>query len=197
MLNLSILIVDDDNVVRNLIQNRLLKEHFAKLDVAKDGLAAKKLLQTKQYDVVLTDLIMYGGIDGIELLEVVKETNSATEVIVITAHSSVDSAVEAMKKGAFDYLKKPVNFDELLLRLDKIATLKNIVKYAQDIEQAKEVTESAASETIQRMEIHIAALHKLLDQSVKLLSKDSIDSNQRINEVLHVIGSFKKQSDFH
>ena len=61
-----------------------------------------------------------GGVDGIGVLETAKEKNLKIEVILITAHGSIDNAIVAMKKGAVDYLQKPINFDELFLRLAKI-----------------------------------------------------------------------------
>jgi len=77
--------------------------------------------EPQSFDVVLTDLMIPGEIGGIEVLQIAKEINDKTEVVLITAHSSVDTAVQAMKKGAADYLEKPLSFDELFLRLDKIA----------------------------------------------------------------------------
>ena len=74
-------------------------------------------------------------------------------MIVITAHSSVDTAVDAMKKGAVDYLEKPVNFDELFLRLEKISEVKALMKNAGDLREAMDVTESSAAQTIQNLEI--------------------------------------------
>ena len=92
MKNLTILVVDDDPVIRRLLQQRLVKENYEVL-VASDGYKAEATLHERHVDVVLTDLMMPGDIGGIEVLEIAKKISSAIDVILITAHSSVDTAV--------------------------------------------------------------------------------------------------------
>ena len=87
MHSLTILVVDDDPVTRNLLQKRLVKENY-EIDLAENGVAAVRQLQKKRYDIVLTDLKMPGGVDGIGVLETAKEADIKTEVILITAHRS-------------------------------------------------------------------------------------------------------------
>ena len=186
MKNLSILVVDDDPVIRRLIQQRLEKANYP-VEVAKDGTEASTLLNSKYYDVVLTDLMMPGGIGGIEVLEIAKALYSNTEVVLITAHSSVNTAVEAMKKGATDYLEKPVNFDELFLKLDKIANLKTILRNAQDLQQAMDTTENVASQTIQDFEMRVARLEELLDAVETSLTNPDQDEDVRIAKALALL----------
>ena len=188
MQNLTILVVDDDPVVRRLLQQRLTKENYHVL-VAADGYKAATVLKDKHIDVVLTDLMMPGEIGGIEVLEIAKKIRSSIEVILITAHSSVDTAVEAMKKGAADYLEKPINFDELFLRLDKIANLQTIYRSAQELQHAMDVTEHAAAETIQALELRTAELQKVLDGVEQILSDD------RHPEDIRIISALKKISE--
>ncbi len=184
MKKLSILVVDDDPVIRRLLQQRLQKANYDEIDVAEDGVIGIQMMSKKFYDVILTDLMMPNGVGGIEVLEAAKEINTDTEVVLITAHSSIDSAVEAMKKGAVDYLEKPINFDELFLRLDKIADVKTILRNAQDIQQAKDVTDHAASETIQDMELQISKLQNKIDELEAILRNSSINSEERIYQAL-------------
>jgi DNA-binding NtrC family response regulator len=127
MKNLKILIVDDDPVTR-LLLNKKLKMAEYEFETAENGVEALNILSKCGFDVVLTDLMMPGGVDGIGVLEAVKEKYTRTEVILLTAFASVENAVEAMKKGAADYLQKPINFDELFLRLDKISNLKKLAR---------------------------------------------------------------------
>lgn len=187
MKTLSILVVDDDPVIRRLLQQRLEKENYTEIELAEDGIVATEMMLKQYFDVVLTDLMMPGGVGGIEVLEAAKEANPDTEVVLITAHSSVDSAVEAMKKGAVDYLEKPINFDELFLRLDKIANLKTILKNAQDLQQAKDVTESAASETIQELEMSMIKFQQTLDEVENVLRDNTTGSDERIYKALDII----------
>ncbi len=143
MMTLSILIVDDNPDLRRLLDKRLKNAGYT-TEVAEDGYQAKALLEKQRYDVVLTDLMMPGDIGGIEVLDIAKEKDNSIEVVLITAHSSVDTAVQAMKKGAHDYLEKPINFDELFLRLDKIGNVKTIYKSAMDLRLALNKTEGEA-----------------------------------------------------
>ena len=186
MENLSILVVDDDPVIRRLLQERLKKANY-QVVVAEDGHQAERLLKTHRFDVVLTDLVMPGGIGGIEVLDIAKELHADTEVVLITAHSSVDTAVAAMKKGAADYLEKPINFDELFLRLDKIANLKTILRSAHDIERAMTVTETEAASTIQNLEITVLQMRQALDKIETILLDTDRSEDDRITEVINLL----------
>ncbi len=188
MENLTILVVDDDPVIRRLLEQRLVKQSYG-VSVAENGHQAEALLQEQAFDVVLTDLMMPGGIGGIEVLEITKNLYPDTQVVLITAHSSVDSAVEAMKKGAADYLEKPINFDELFLRLDKIANIKTILRSAKDIEQAMTVTETAASETIQNLEMTVAKKQQVIDAAEDVLTDDTLAEDERIARALDIFSA--------
>ncbi len=109
-----ILVADDEPGIREFITDSLeLDEHT--VVAAKDGKIAAKLLDERGFDLVLTDLKM-PGLDGMALLRKVRAEQPEVEVIVMTAHGTVDNAVEAMKLGAFEYLQKPISGpDELRL----------------------------------------------------------------------------------
>lgn len=191
MKNLSILVVDDDPVIRRLLQQRLGKEQH-QVTLAQDGIEAEKILEQQTFDVVLTDLMMPGGIGGIEVLEITKRLHPETEVVLITAHSSVGTAVDAMKKGAADYLEKPINFDELFLRLDKIANLQTIIRSASDLQQAMNVTENEASKTIADLEIIAADNQRKLDELESILADETIPEDERITRSLEILGESKR-----
>ncbi len=186
MKNPSILVVDDDPVIRHLLEQRLKKAHYI-VQVAEDGYVAEKMLRAHAYDIVLTDLMMPGAIGGLEVLEIAKEINSRIEVILITAHSSVDTAVAAMKKGACDYLEKPINFDELFLRIDKIANMQTILRSAQDLQMAMDTTANVASSTIQNLEMQVTKLRESLDRVENMLREDYIPDDIKINHALEII----------
>lgn len=186
MENLSILVVDDDPVIRRLLQQRLKQANYQVL-VADDGYQAERLLKKQRFDVVLTDLVMPGEIGGIEVLEITKDLCPDTEVVLITAHSSVDTAVAAMKKGAADYLEKPINFDELFLRLDKIANLKTIMRNAKDLEQAMSVTETEAATTIQNLEMTVVRMQETLDRVEAVLRDPEKGEDEKITEALDML----------
>jgi two-component system OmpR family response regulator len=179
MTSLKILVVDDDPVTRNLLTKRLLADAY-EVETAEDGVIAVEKISGQFYDVVLTDLVMPGGVDGIGVLESTKRSNIKTEVILITAHASVDNAIEAMKKGAADYLQKPINLDELILRLDKIRSLRMIVKNASDLREAMDITEKTSAETIQDLEMTVAELKGQLTAIKAALLQSDMPPEARI-----------------
>ncbi len=180
---LKILVVDDDPVTRSLLSTKLSKANY-EVDTADDGVAAVHMISQQYYDVIVTDLMMPGGVDGIGVLESAKENNIKSEVILITAHGSIDNAIVAMKKGAADYLQKPINFDELFLRLAKIQNVKHLMKNASDLREAMEVTEQTSGETIQLLEMTVADLENQLTAIRTILSKQEIPAEERIQSAL-------------
>lgn len=106
-----ILVVEDDSFFREVFQE-LLREEGYEVDTAASGSEALEKLSHKEYHVVVTDLVMQ-GISGLDLLSRVKQYDPAIEVILVTGHANVESAIYALKNGARDYLVKPINHDEL------------------------------------------------------------------------------------
>ena len=111
-----VLVVDDETDFLETIVNRLQKRKVEATGVL-SGEAALELMKEKLFDVVLLDVKMPGGMDGIEVLREIKKMRPLTEVILLTGHASVETSIEGLKLGAFDYLIKPVKFDELLEKL--------------------------------------------------------------------------------
>ena len=113
----KILIIDDDSSLRRVLEYNLQQEGYDVVTAA-DGESGLKLFAEKAPALVITDLKM-PGMGGFQLLSAVKERSPATVVIVLTAFGAIDTAVEAMKLGAFDYLTKPFNREELKLTVQK------------------------------------------------------------------------------
>jgi two-component system, NtrC family, response regulator HydG len=113
----KILVVDDQRNMRTTLV-MMLRGAGYEVDEAGDGAQGADMGAKGAYDVVLTDLRM-GPIDGLEVLRGVKEAQAMTEVIVMTAYGTIESAVEAMRVGAFDYIQKPFTEYELLLKVQK------------------------------------------------------------------------------
>jgi DNA-binding NtrC family response regulator len=106
------LIVDDNENMRRLLGDILAPQHDVVL--AADGTAARARLEEGDFDLVLTDVRM-PGLDGFELVKLMKERWPLTEVVVMTAYASIPSAVEAMRRGAYDYIQKPFDPDDVSL----------------------------------------------------------------------------------
>ncbi len=113
----KILIVDDQRNMRTTLA-MMLRGAGYEVDEAADGEAGSERGATEAFDVVLTDLRM-GTKDGIDVLRGIKEAQPMTEVIVMTAYGTIESAVEAMRLGAFDYIQKPFTEQELLVKVQK------------------------------------------------------------------------------
>ena len=116
--HLSLLIVDDESCIRDLCKEVAEEMHF-KVFTAENAVAAARQLEANSIDVVLLD-IQLPGPDGLKLLMKIKQQQPETEVIMITAHATVDSVRAAMKSGAYDYLRKPFSLVELKLLLDQM-----------------------------------------------------------------------------
>ncbi len=114
----TIIIADDEKNTREGLRWALERKNLNIL-LAADGEEALQLMRSEPVDILLTDLKM-PKLDGLELLGYVSKESPETEVVMLTGHGTVESAVDAMKAGAFDYLIKPINIDELNLLVDRI-----------------------------------------------------------------------------
>ena len=114
----TILIVDDEDIIRESLSFILTKEGY-KVQEAANGRAAMELVKGQSFDLVLTDLEM-PEMKGIELLENITRFSPETMVVIITAYGSIDSAIAALRQGAMDYILKPVEFDELIVKVQRL-----------------------------------------------------------------------------
>jgi DNA-binding NtrC family response regulator len=114
---INLLVVDDEEPFRRLLKKELTRKGYA-VEVAPDGSEALRLLHDKFFDVILLDVVM-PGIDGISLMKKLKENSGTPAIIVLTGKATVETAVEAMKNGAYDYLTKPYKLDELVIVIDR------------------------------------------------------------------------------
>ena len=120
----NILIVDDEDDFRVTLVKRLQKRSLQVFG-AESGQKALNLMEAMVFDVVVLDVKM-PGMDGIETIREMKKKNPLTEVILLTGHASMESGIEGMKLGAFDYVMKPVNIDELLEKIRQAYERKQI-----------------------------------------------------------------------
>ncbi|MBX3238390.1 MAG: sigma-54-dependent Fis family transcriptional regulator [Chitinophagaceae bacterium] len=121
----NILIIDDEKAIRKTLGEILSYEGY-KIDEAGDGEEGLKKFREKNYDVVLCDIKM-PRIDGVEFLEKVSEINADVPVIMISGHGTIETAVEAVKKGAYDYISKPPDLNRLLITIRNAMDKTNLV----------------------------------------------------------------------
>lgn len=111
----KILVIDDERSIRNTLKDILEYEKYS-VDLAEDGIKALEKVKTAEYDIILCDIKM-PGMDGIEVLEKLQELIPDTPVVMISGHGNIDTAVESIKKGAFDYIEKPLDLNRLLITI--------------------------------------------------------------------------------
>lgn len=110
----KILIIEDEASIRNVLKNILSEENSDyKIDEAPDGKTGVEMLRKESYDLIMSDIKM-PGLDGIEVLERARVLSPDTAIVMISGHGDIDTAVECIKKGAFDYISKPPDLNRLL-----------------------------------------------------------------------------------
>lgn len=124
--DVRILVVDDEPIMRDSLSDWLREDGY-EVGTAENGPRALEMVKSEQWDILLVDLKM-PVMDGIEVMREVKKINKDIPVIIITAYATVDTAVKAMKEGAYDYIVKPFNPEEIGLTIRNIIAHQNLVK---------------------------------------------------------------------
>ena len=154
-----ILVIDDERAIRNTLKDVLEYEKH-EVDLAEDGPAGIELFTANAYDIVLCDIKM-AKMDGIEVLQKISAISNQTPVIMISGHGNIDTAVEAIKKGAYDFLEKPLDLNRLLITIrnamdkstlvsqtqvlkNKVSKMYEIVGESEAIIQVKDMIEKVA-----------------------------------------------------
>ena len=167
----NILVVDDEKSQREILEMILSAEGYD-VTTASSGEAALKMAREHRFDLVLTDLKMT-GIDGIELLQKLLAYDSSIIVILLTAHGSIDSAKEALRRGAFDYLEKPYDREKLLETINRALTRLD----ALDVEI---ISASQEMETVKKMILKVAR-----SSSTVLIRGESGTGKEMISRSIH------------
>jgi len=126
MKKLNILVVEDGQSQREMLRDFLVTEGHTVAEAENGDTAIQSVLKG-HFDMILLDYKM-PGMDGMQVLKEVKKINPEIDVIIITAYGTIETAVEAMKAGAIDYITKPVEFDELLIHVDKVSERRTLIR---------------------------------------------------------------------
>ena len=160
-----ILVADDEENILDTLSD-FMEGIGYHVDLAGSVEGALTLMQTNEYDILLTDKNMPGFGDkkegGMSLLKHVKEHNPLTEVIMITGHATVESAVEAMKLGAFDYVMKPIPLDELKDKIDRVLEYKRFLNSENTLQMYKALHNQLLDLLVNRDDIPEDKLQKIL-----------------------------------
>ncbi len=142
-----ILVIDDERSIRNTLKDILEVESYL-VDVAESGVEALDLIKNQGYDAIFSDIKM-PQMDGIELLQRLKENDVETPVIMISGHGNIETAVDCIKKGAYDFIEKPIDLNRLLIvvrnALDKTKQVSEIKTLKRKIDQRYEMIGCSAS----------------------------------------------------
>jgi two-component system response regulator PilR (NtrC family) len=120
----KILVVDDEDIIRDSL-SFVLKDEGYDVSQAKNGREAYESVTKENYDVVITDIEM-PEMNGMELLEKISEVSPQTFVIIITAFASIETAIKSLRKGAYDYIIKPIEFDEIIFKIKRLVVHKQL-----------------------------------------------------------------------
>lgn len=136
-----VLVVDDERDIRDFLFKALTRIAGFQVELAENGEEALRKIEKERFDLILTDLKM-PEMDGLQLITEISRKRPETLTVLMTGHGTIDSAIEAMKQGASDYLTKPLNLDETILRLKKVLDEKQrfmrLKDYAEQLEKANQ-----------------------------------------------------------
>jgi DNA-binding NtrC family response regulator len=184
---IRILIVDDEFSVRDSLYNWFKTEGY-RADTAENAMEALKKLQENPWDIVLADIKM-PGMDGLELQKHIKKIDSNVIVIIITAYATVDTAVDAMKEGAFDYLSKPIDPDKLTILVRNAVNQRRLI--AENIQLRQKVDELSLQDEIIGESLQIKKILEMVDDVAKtdatvLIRGESGTGKELIAQAIHV-----------
>lgn len=190
-----ILVVDDEESIREFLEIMLKKEGY-EITLAEDGQKAKDLLAKKSFDMIISDLQM-PHVTGIELLKHVKESYPDTVFMLITAFGTTETAVEAMKMGAYDYLTKPFKIDEVRLNIQNALRSKNL-----EVENRVLKKELVKEYSFQNMIGNSEAMHAIYDMVKRvsmtptnvLITGESGTGKEVVAKAIHYNGPLKDKS---
>ena len=187
----SVLIVDDELKIRRILQIMLENENY-RTEQAKDGLEALGKMETMDFDLIITDMKM-PNMSGIELLEQIQKRDKTVPVIIMTAYGTIQTAVEAMKKGAYDYILKPFDLEEMKITVDKAYRLTFLER---ENKYLKEELEHKHSDKIIGKTKRIKKVYKLIKQVSKtkgavLIYGESGTGKELIARTIHNCSSRK------
>jgi DNA-binding NtrC family response regulator len=192
MKDYSILIIDDEEAQRNVLKGYLEKKGF-KLFSAASGTEGVKVVNNNVVDIILSDFKM-PDITGLEVLEQVKKINPEISFVILTAYGTIENAVKAMRLGAFDYISKPVDLDELDLLLDRIIENKNLKSEIQLLKiQLKEKfkIDSFISNSPKMEEVLSVASRAADSKATVLISGESGTGKEVLAKSIHFASSRK------
>jgi DNA-binding NtrC family response regulator len=183
---MDILIVDDDEITCNLLEEVLSKEGYV-VDKALDGREAIDKGKNKTYDVVLTDIRMI-DVDGMEVLRAYRQKSPDTIIIMMTAFGSIETAIRAIKEGAYDYVSKPFKLDEIKLTIRRALEQKRLLQenllYRQEL-ITKYKLENIVGRSPQMLQVYKTVARVAESRSTVLIAGESGTGKELVARAIH------------
>ena len=155
----QILVIDDERSIRGTLREILEYEKFI-VDDAEDGITALEKIEKKEYDLILCDIKM-PKMDGIEVLQKIMQIRSEVPVIIISGHGNIETAVEAIKKGAYDFIQKPLDLNRTLVTIRNALERKTLVSETKVLQ--RKVSKNKATEIVGKS-IAILEINELINK---------------------------------
>jgi len=192
--NIKILIVDDDRVIADVLRD-VLSETERIIDVRYDGASALESMQRTSYDLIVVDLVM-PKVGGLEVLKFAKKSNPDVIVIIMTGHASLETAITAIKEGAYDYIRKPWRLEEIEIvaenaieRIKLLRENKKLLHQLQDayhelmvLRKGKEVKDERPA-NINFFSASMPSLHYLYDHDYDAPASSHMDKLQALSSL--------------
>ena len=192
MKDYNILVIDDEAAQRDVLTGYLKKKGY-KIFSASSGQEGIEITKNNPVDIILSDFKM-PDLNGIEVLELIKEINPEISFVIVTAYGTVENAVKAMRLGAFDYISKPVDLDELDLMIDRIIEHKNLKSENQLLKsqlQEKYKISSIVSQSQKMEEIINIAARVAESKATVLLTGENGTGKEVLGKAIHFMSSRK------
>ena len=171
---IDILIVDDDKMLCEMLEDMLTQEATIRVVSVNSGLDAIEKIRGKNFDLILTDLMMPGA-NGIEVLRIAKEIDEDVHVIIITGFASLETAMEAIRKGAYDYITKPFKLDEISIVVqnacEKIRLLRENQVLIENLKQAYHDLD-ALKKSRDELSVRVERINKRMDENQEKIAEN-------------------------
>lgn len=187
MRKLNILIVEDGRSQREMLRDFLISEGHRVME-AENGETAIKMVAVNHFDLILLDYKM-PGMDGMAVLKEVKKINHEIDVVIITAYGTIETAVEAIKVGAIDYITKPVELDELLILVDRVTERRGLIRenelLKQELGKQGVTTEKIIYKSAQMVELVNMASRVAASRASVLIQGESGTGKEVLARLIH------------
>jgi len=174
--HIDILIVDDDKMLCSMLEDMFSQEEKLVIASTYNGLDAIEKIRKKKFDLILSDLMMPGA-NGIEVLKTAKEVDEGVHVIIVTGFASLETAMEAIKKGAYDYITKPFKLDEIRIVVqnacEKIRLLRQNEALIENLKQAYQELDTL-KKSRDELGVRVDTINKRMDESQERISENIV-----------------------